>query len=150
MRKANMFYWVSALTGAFIIAAAIGQSPDATIKAESAQTESTSEGGLKVDKIACGVEIANRELQGQDTVFAESTEKVYCWVTILGGREGTIVNFVWYHDDKEVAKVPIAVNYSRTRTWSYKSMYPGAKGNWRVEVIDSNNQVMGSTSFKVQ
>jgi len=140
-----MLFLTAALICAFMFAALIAQTPESTTKTESAPVTT-----LKVDKIACGTGVVDRELQGQDTVFSESTEKVYCWVTLLGGSEGTAVNFVWYHDGKEVIKIPIAANYSRTRTWSYKSMYAGAKGDWKVEVTDSDNQVLGSTSFKIQ
>lgn len=138
MQKRIKLLWMVLLACAFIFTAASAQT-----------SESTPSSALKIDKIACGTGVIDRELQGQDTAFTESTEKVYCWVTILGGSEGTTVNFVWYHDSKEVVKVPIVVNFSRTRTWSYKSMYPGAKGEWKVEVTDSNNQVLGSTSFTI-
>jgi hypothetical protein len=106
--------------------------------------------GLKVEKIACGTDVIKRELQGEDTVFAETTEKVYCWSLITGGAEGVKVNFVWYHNEKELVRVPIAVNYPRARVWAYKSMFAGWKGDWKVEVVDANNQVLGATAFKIQ
>jgi hypothetical protein len=145
MQKGIMFFWTAMLVCVFIFATALTQTPETT-----AQTESSPTKTLSVNKIACGTGVVDRELQGQDTVFSESSEKIYCWVNILGGSEGVTVNFIWYHGGKEVAKIPIAANYPRTRTWSYKSMYIGAKGEWKVEVTDSNNQVLGSTSFKIQ
>jgi hypothetical protein len=143
-----------AITGSM----AFAQAPDTAkkvaepIKAE-AQTKvekAVPAAVLKVDQIACGTGVVERELQGKDTTFVETTEKIYCWSLITGGSEGTMVNFVWYHNGKEVVKVPVAAKYARTRTWAYKSMFSGWKGDWKVEVVDSNNQVLGTTTFKVQ
>ena len=113
-------------------------------------TSATPAATLKVEKIACGIGVAERELQGQDTVFAESTEKVYCWSLVMGGSEGTTVSHVWYHGDKEIARVQLPANYPRSRIWSYKSMYSGWKGDWKVEVVDAANQVLRTVTFKIQ
>lgn len=150
MKRRTALFWAASLIGVFVFAVLMAQAPESTTKIEPSKTESADVSALKVDKIACGTGVADRELEGQDSVFTESTEKIYCWALIMGGSEGTTVNFVWYHDGKEVVKIPLSANYSRTRTWSYKSMFAGSKGDWKVDVIDSNNQVLASTSFKVQ
>jgi hypothetical protein len=116
-----------------------------------AETEKPAPTGiLKVEKIACGAGITDRELQGQDTTFAESIEKVYCWALITGGSEGASVNFVWSRDGKEVVKVPINVKYPRARVYSYKSKFSGWKGEWKVDVVDGSGQVLGTTAFKIK
>jgi hypothetical protein len=150
MKKSISMFWMVFLIIALMVSFAIAQAPETTTKTEPAKTSVAPVATLKVDKIACGTGVTDRELTGQDTVFTETTEKVYCWVTITGGSEGTSVNFVWYRDGKEVTKVPLTANYSRTRTWAYKSMFAGSKGDWKVEVVDSNNNVIGTTAFKVQ
>jgi hypothetical protein len=150
MRKKLLLFWMVSLIFTLMISVVLAQAPETTAKTEPAKTISAPATGLKVDKIACGTGVADRELQGQDTTFTETTEKVYCWTLISGGSEGTTVSFIWYHNGKEVVKVPIAAKYSRTRTWSYKSMFSGWKGDWKVEVVDSNNQVLGTTTFKIQ
>jgi hypothetical protein len=150
MKKSIWMFWMVSLIFTLLVSFALAQTAETTAKTEPAKTAAAPAATLKVVKIACGTSVVDRELQGQDTVFTETTEKVYCWVTITGGSEGTSVNFVWYRDGKEVTRVPLTANYSRTRTWAYKSMISGSKGDWKVEVVDSNNNVIGTTSFKVQ
>jgi hypothetical protein len=145
MKKRISMFWIVSLVFLTLVSLAIAQSAESTAKTEPAKTAT-----LQVSKIACGTAVADRELQGQDSVFTETTEKVYCWAMITGGSDGTSISFVWYHDGKEVTKVPLSANYPRTRTWSYKSMFAGSKGDWKVEVVDASNNVLGTTSFKVQ
>jgi hypothetical protein len=148
---------------AFVISMAFAQAPDIAKKAEPAKIEKAvtsakpaaiekpaATGVLKVEKIGCGTNVVDRELEGQDTTFAATIEKVYCWSLITGGSEGASINHVWYHDGKEVVKIPINVKYPRARVHSYKTMYAGSKGEWKVEVVDAGGQVLGSTTFKIQ
>jgi hypothetical protein len=108
-----------------------------------AQTE------MQVEKIGVGTGIQEKELVGADSTFASSVGKVYCFSKILGA-EGKEVEQVWYHNDKEVNRVKIAVKYPSYRCWSYKTIQPNQTGTWRVEVVDNEGKVLKSISFTIK
>lgn len=101
---------------------------------------------LRVVESAFGTAIVDRMPDGG----AESYQlggKVYCWTRIRGGGEGDFVYHVWYFGEREIQSVELAVNGSHWRTWSYKTLYPGMAGEWRVEVQNSHGEVMGTYRF---
>lgn len=116
-------------------------------KAPAVAATQAMEGALKVDNIACGTSVEDRELMGAAVSFPSSTEKVYCWSLITGSEEPATVEHVWYHGGQEMARVKLPVDYPRVRTWSYKTMMPEWTGDWKVEVVDEAGKVLGSTEF---
>ncbi len=105
---------------------------------------------IKLEKIACGSGVADRELTGQDTVFSVESGTIYCWTLFTGGAPGNSVTHVWSLDGKEMARVSLPVDYPRTRTWSSKKIFAGAEGKWRVEVVDSRDSVLAAVEFVVR
>ena len=49
--------------------------------------------------------------------------------------------------EDEIQSIELPVNGNHWRTWSYKTMYPGMDGNWRVEVKSAAGRVLGSYAF---
>lgn len=105
---------------------------------------------LVVEEMAVGTEVVDKELQGKAETFSPDVGKVYCWVMITGDDVPATVDFVWTHDGEEMARVPLEIKYPRMRTWSSKNIMPDWTGDWKVEVVDSGGNVLGTTSFTVQ
>ncbi len=74
-------------------------------------------------------------------------DRVYFWNRIAGGEEGDGITHVWFLGEYEVQSIDLSVNGSPWRTWSYKTLFPGLAGNWRVEVRSAAGRVLGSYSF---
>jgi hypothetical protein len=69
---------------------------------------------------------------------ADDIGRVYCWSTITGARRDTVVEHVWYWQEREMARVRLAVRGPRWRTWSSKQIARVWSGTWRVEVVTTD------------
>ena len=105
---------------------------------------------LEVNEILLGTGLENREVTGVDTTFSADVGKIYCWTKITGATSETQIAHHWFFEDKEVVKIDITVKYPSYRCWSIKTIYPEMKGNWKVEVKDSEGKLLSSISFTVK
>ncbi len=62
--------------------------------------------------------------------------------TELNGYTGGEVTHRWIWSDKVVAEINLKVGEGKFRTWSSKRILWRWQGNWRVEVLDNNGNVM--------
>ncbi len=104
---------------------------------------------LTVPQAAIGTDVKDREVVGPATQFPSSVGRLYCLTKIVGAAEPTHVTHLWFHEDKQVHKVELAVNGPTWRTWSYKTIPAGWTGAWRVDVEDANGVVIYSIPFTV-
>ncbi|OQX92336.1 MAG: hypothetical protein B6D58_03410 [candidate division Zixibacteria bacterium 4484_95] len=153
MRRLTKMFLLGILAVMLTIPVAYAQTGDTGKQVKEAPAEEVSKApstDLKVERIACGVGIEEREVQGEAVTFSSDTERIYCWSLITGCEEPTIVEHVWYYGGDEKARVALDVKYPRMRTWSYKTMMPEWKGDWKVEVIDADGNLLASTEFEVE
>lgn len=116
--------------------------------AEDVQPESASI--FNVGRFVIAGSIDNREPVGIVDVFSSSTEKVYCFLEARDVKEDTVVSFVWYHGENEVANVDLPLGVSqRWRTYSSKKL-GGRTGEWKVELQDANGLVLETVAFTVE
>jgi hypothetical protein len=101
---------------------------------------------LTVPDLILGTDIMDREVVGEATSFTRG-QRVYCWTRVLGGEMDDLITHIWYFEDSEIQRVELPVHASHWRTWSYKTIFPGMAGSWRVEVRDSADQVLADTVF---
>ncbi len=105
---------------------------------------------FKIARFMIAGSIEDREPVGIVNEFAASTEKVYCFLEARDIKADTEVNFVWFYGDREMARVTLPLKKGlRWRTWSSKRL-GGLKGKWRVELRDSNDQILRVATFTVQ
>lgn len=153
MRKLALMFILVILAVTLIMPAGYAQTEEDVKQEEKAplkQVEKAPSAELTVEKLACGMTVEERELQDEAITFSPDTERIYCWSLITGCEEPTIVEHVWYYGGQEKARVTLDVEYPRMRTWSYKTMMPEWKGDWKVEIVDADGQLLASTEFKVE
>lgn len=75
--------------------------------------------------------------------------RVYLWTRVTGARGETRVAHVWYHGDRQRARVELRVASPDWRTWSSKEIVPSWTGDWRVEVVGPDGRVLETASFTV-
>lgn len=114
--------------------------------AASAQTPAPQTPSVTVEKMAIGTGIKDRELQGEAVTFDAAIGRIYCWTRLKGATLPAAVKHVWHLDGKKVFEISLPVNFPRTRTWSTKSVRPGA---WKVEVLTESGEVLQSVEFTV-
>lgn len=94
--------------------------------------------------------VADREPVGVANHFTADSVQVYCFLEARDIPEDTTVSFVWYYFDKEEARIPVRIGQSaRWRTFASKKI-GGRTGDWRVEIQDAANTILGTVEFKVE
>jgi len=108
---------------------------------------SAEEKGLRVEKAVAATAVEDREPVGEATEFEASVGRVYCWTKVLAETTPTAIKHVWYVDEQKVFEITLDIKYPSTRTWSLKTIKPGA---WRVDITDEGGTVLSSVSFTVR
>ncbi len=110
-----------------------------------AQQAQITQDGFGLVAGAFGTGIEDRELLGAAESF-QIGDRVYFWSRLAGIEDGGIQH-VWFLGDREIQIIDLPVGAAQWRTWSYKTLFPGMSGNWRVEVRTATERVLGSYSF---
>lgn len=93
--------------------------------------------------------IENRTPWGVKHTYPSTIGKVYCFTQLTEiPSEGTI-HHIWYHGNKEMARVGLSVSPPQWRTYSSKIILPSWKGSWKVEVV-YGDYVLKTVAFAVQ
>ncbi len=112
-------------------------------------TIASGEEGLRIDEAVLCADVTDRSPQSPAESF-KLGERVYCWCRILGGKPGDFIYHVWFHEGREIQSVELAVTAERWRTWSYKTLFPGLGGSWRVEIQSAQGVILGSYDFSAE
>ncbi len=84
------------------------------------------------------------------TTYPASQEKVYCYLEFKDVKMETTVYIVWMLGQNEMDKIPLVIKpYPKFRTWASKKIN-GMKGEWKVNVLDDNGNLMKSAIFTVK
>ncbi len=76
--------------------------------------------------------------------------KLYCFTRIVGAEVDTTVTHVWYYQDSEMARVELRVGSGDWRTYSSKRFLPQWAGEWRVIVLDGEENKIASIPFSLE
>jgi hypothetical protein len=106
--------------------------------------------GIKVNEIAICTSVENRQPVGTDSVFTADAGKLYCFTGLTSQSDTSEISHVWFYKGKEMPKINLPVKGKSWHTWSAKTIMPAWKGSWKVEVQDSNGNVISSTSFRLK
>ena len=103
-----------------------------------------------IKRLVVGTGVENGEPVGVAETFPASTEKVYCFLEATDIAKDTEVSFVWFSGEKEMSKFSVPLKEGpRWRTYAYKNLRE-IKGDWKVEIRDSEGKVVKDVKFKVE
>ena len=105
---------------------------------------------LKITKITLTTGVKDREPVSSAITFPNSVGRVYCWTLIEGAKEPTAIRHLWYYGEKKVVEVSLEIKSSPYRTWSSKTILPQWKGDWRVGIVDDQDNLLGTAPFKIE
>ncbi|EAR09427.1 DUF2914 domain-containing protein [Reinekea blandensis] len=71
------------------------------------------------------------------------------YFTELKGFEGTVVTHRWMYNGEQMANVTFNVGGPRWRVYSSKQLLPEWDGDWTVEVVDEQGQVVASDTVSI-
>jgi hypothetical protein len=105
---------------------------------------------VKVDSIVICTSVENRQPIGTDSVFSSDVGKLYCFTKLSSETDTSEISHVWFYNDKQMAKINLPMNAKSWHTWSAKTIMPAWKGDWRVEIQDSEGNVISKISFRLK
>ena len=141
MKKLSYIFLILAMLTAIILYQAV------TIKAQEA-------GSLEVAEAVICWGIENREPQTHfhhDLTRRQrevSVTRLYCFTKITGAEEAIEIAHVWYYGDVEKARAPLSVEASSWSTWSSNLIQPHDIGDWHVDVIGPDGEVLETVEFE--
>ena len=90
--------------------------------------------------------IENREPIDHVTFVANDVEKVFFY-TDLRDLEGQTISHRWLYNGTVMAHVPFEVRGPRWRVWSSKKLIPDLIGDWTVEIVTAEGEVIAAETF---
>ena len=82
--------------------------------------------------------------------FTNNVDSLFCYTKISNSGSKQEIKHVWYYQDKLITSVAYNIKTSYNyRSWSKKNISPNQVGKWRVDVIDSKDNILGSRKFDI-
>ena len=83
--------------------------------------------------------------------FINNVDSLFCYTKISNSGPKQEVKHLWYFEGIEITSVAYNIKPSfNYRSWSQKTIYPNQTGQWRVDVIDSYDNVLGTRDFTIK
>lgn len=102
-----------------------------------------------VQKAAICERVDNLTPRGIRQIYPSSVGTLSCFTRLADIPSEGALYHIWYHGNKEMAKVELPVSPPHWRTYSSKIILPSWKGSWRVEVV-YGDYVLKTLSFAIQ
>lgn len=81
--------------------------------------------------------------------FSINAGKISCYTAFEGVADTTYVSHKWYRQDELVSAKRLTLKPPRWATYSSIQLREADKGPWRVEIWDSDNQLIKTLRFSV-
>lgn len=112
--------------------------------------EVASAAGIMMEEIAlCEEVVSHAPVNEKSTFYADGGRAyLYTKVTMEAG-ESDYIRHIWYRNGKEMNNVKLDVRGPSHRTHSYKTLFEGQDGEWTVDVVASNGDLIETVAFDV-
>jgi hypothetical protein len=87
--------------------------------------------------------------QNSTTVFSIERRKAICFTSFDPVPEKSVIYHQWYHRDQKSAKIKLTLKPPRWSTYSSIQFRAEDIGPWRVEIIDSQGQILDALRFSI-
>lgn len=123
------------------------------VEQKSEEVKTVQKSNLTVDGLTVASDVVDRQPQGAAEVFTvpkgSDFVSIVTWNRILNAGSQTTIKHVYYLNGEKVDEIPLKVAGSSWRTWSRKQIKAEHAGNWKVDVLNDNGDVIASKSFTV-
>ena len=83
-------------------------------------------------------------------IFSNNVDSIFCYTKISNKGPKQEIKHLWYYENKLITAVTYNIKTSYNyRSWSKKTILPSQIGEWRVDIIDRKENVLGSRKFKI-
>ena len=82
--------------------------------------------------------------------FSNNVDSLFCYTKISNKGSKQEIKHLWHYEDKLITSVTYNIKTSYNyRSWSKKTILPTQIGQWRVDIIDDKENILGSRSFEI-
>ena len=82
--------------------------------------------------------------------FVNNVDSLFCYTKISNKGQKQEIKHLWYYEDNLITSVTYNIKTSfNYRSWSKKTILPSQIGQWRVDIIDNKDRVLGSRKFEI-
>lgn len=126
--------------------------PAATVEQSSpADPTATTSPSIQISRANICTNVVNREPQEVSDSFAGSVGKLCCFSHITGARDGMTIVHKWYYKYELVSSVGLRIKADNWRTYSSKTIMPEQVGDWKVEIVNGDNDsLIQMVKFTIQ
>jgi hypothetical protein len=109
------------------------------------------EPALKITEMAVTTKIVKgNPIDAVRRISFSSVKELYCFTRIVNpGGEATGVKHVWFKDGQPVAEQELSVKGGKWRTWSKHAVDRESVGEWRVDALDREGNLLRSVKFRI-
>lgn len=83
-----------------------------------------------------------------DVSNTQFNEKIY-FFTEVKNLQGNIIHHLWYYQDVLQADIALTISAARYRTYSLKHIHLQQTGDWRVEAVTENGDLLAKKEFRI-
>ena len=115
-----------------------------------AKTDSNNFNFLKLKEIMICRGVYKRNPIKPGFKFTNNVDSLFCYTKISNSGSKQEIKHVWYYEEKLITSVVYNIKTSYNyRSWSKKNISSNQVGLWRVDVVDSKEQILGSREFEI-
>lgn len=107
---------------------------------------------VKITEMAVTTKIVKgKPIDSVHRISSASVKELFCFTrTNVTGGDETSIKHVWYRNNEKVAEYELPVKGNRWRTYSKKQIEKKVSaGDWRVEALDSEGNVLKTVNFRM-
>jgi hypothetical protein len=116
---------------------------------QAAEAKAQEEPTVKVEVGVICRDVQDREPIGEGTEFEATVGTLFCYTKIVGAQEPIEITHIWYHGETEMFRWNLSVESSSWRTWTSKNIWHEWVGDWHVDVIGPNGEVLLTLAFTI-
>lgn len=105
---------------------------------------------LRVEKAVICRGVENRTPLGTGNVFASDAGTLFCFTKVVGATSETMIIHRWFLNGDLKSSVNLPVKSRSWRTWSSKRIDAADAGDWMVEVVSGDGDVLATILFLIQ
>lgn len=110
---------------------------------------SAESGNLRLKQAVMCEEVKDLVPYNAGIVFPSNLGRILCFTEFDPVLEKTVIYHKYYFMDKLSAKKKLTLNPPRWATFSYIEPRETDKGPWRVEIVDTEDNILGIVRFSI-
>jgi len=105
---------------------------------------------LRLRDIQICKNVVKRAPVGTDVYFNNDVDSLFCYTRIQNQGQKQEVKHVWYFENELMTQIRYNIKKSNIyRSWTRKTILPHQVGQWRVDIQDSDGNIIGSKEFQI-